>query len=174
MTALYDCTAGRCCLYCAMVRGDLPIYEDPMHWRARPGEQYNCESIQVTISGTTSRHQWACHQLLLNALACSVFWSPPGVVHHCGCRLASLHSENSDLGCRWAPKPHVHLPLQKRVPGSSSFDHAVRASTCIHAMNRLARGRGSLSLGTYGVPTSYIPLKCSYISHLFCDMHNSF
>ena len=75
-----------------------------MHCWARPGEQYNCESIQVTISGTTSKYQWACHQFVPNALACSVFWSPPDVVHHCGCRFASLRWENSNLGCRWAPK----------------------------------------------------------------------
>ena len=54
----------------------------PMHCHARLGEQYNCESIQVTINGNTSRCQWACHQFLLNALAFSVFWSPPNVVHH--------------------------------------------------------------------------------------------
>ena len=95
----------------------------------------------------------ACHQFVPNALACSVFWSPPDVVHHCGCRFASLRWENSNLGCRWAPKPHEHLPLQRRVPGSFSWDPVVRASAWLHVMNRLSRGCGSL--------TSYIPLKCS-------------
>ena len=70
----------------------------PMHCRARLGEQYNCDSIQVTINGDTSRCQWACHQFLLNALAFSVFWSPPDVVHHWGCRLASLHRGSSTPG----------------------------------------------------------------------------
>ena len=31
------------------------------------------ENIQLTIRGTTLRSQRACHQVLLNALACSVF-----------------------------------------------------------------------------------------------------
>ena len=128
-----------------------------MHCWARPGVQYHCESIQLTISGTTSRWQWACHQLILNALACSVFWSPPDVIHHWWCRLASLHWESSNLGCPWARKPHVQLPLQRLVLGSFYRDHAVRASTCLQGT--VARGRGSLSLGTYDAPTSYMPLK---------------
>ena len=63
-----------------------------MHCCARPGEQYNCESIQATISGDTSRCQWAC-AISFNSMPwpASVFWSPPDVVHHWGCRLPSLH-----------------------------------------------------------------------------------
>ena len=114
-----------------------------MHCWARPGVQYHCESIRLTISGTTVRSQWACHQVLLNALACSVFWSPPDVVHHWGCRLASLHWEISNLRCPWAPKPHVHLPVQRLVLGSFHWDRAVRASTGFQVMTRLASGRGS-------------------------------
>ena len=41
-------------------------------------------------------------------------------------------------------------------------------------MTRLARGRGSLSLGTYDAPTSCMSLKCYLLSHLSCDMRNSF
>ena len=36
----------------------------PTHCHARLGEKYNCDSIQVTINGATSRCQWACHQCL--------------------------------------------------------------------------------------------------------------
>ena len=78
VTAFYDCTAGRCCLYRAMVRGDLQYFKLP------------CTVGQSRVCSTTLRCQWACHQFLLNALACSVFWSPPDVVHP-QCRLASLH-----------------------------------------------------------------------------------
>ena len=124
-TAWSDHTAGRCCLSRVMMRGDLLIVGYPMHSGARLGEQYSCESSDVTINGATSRSQWACHQFLLNALACSVFWSPPEAVHHWGCRLASLHRENSNPGCSWAPKPYVHLPIQRLALGSPSWDPAV-------------------------------------------------
>ena len=83
----------------------------PMHCRARLGEQYNCDSIQVTINGDTSRCQWACHQFLLNALAFSVSWSPPYVVHHWGCRLASLH--------RGSNTPEAPGRLAIRAPASA-------------------------------------------------------
>ena len=53
----------------------------PTHCRARLGEQYYCDSIQVTINGATSRCQWACHQCLPNTLASYMFWSPPIVGH---------------------------------------------------------------------------------------------
>ena len=49
-----------------------------------------------------------------------------------------------------------------------------RAATCLHAKTRLARGRGSLSLGTYDAPTSCIPPKCYKMPYLFCDMHSLF
>ena len=62
-------------------------------------KQYDCESIQVAISGDTSRCKWACHQYQLNGLACSGLLNPPDVVHHWGCRLASLRWRSSDLGC---------------------------------------------------------------------------
>ena len=39
--------------------------------------QYQCDSIQVTIHGATSRCQGACHQCLPNTLASDIFWSPP-------------------------------------------------------------------------------------------------
>ena len=109
VTAVYDCTAGCCCLFGAMVRGDLPIFQDPMHcWAKGPGVQHHCESIQLTISGTTLRCQWACHQFLLNALACSLFWSPPDVVHHWGCRLASLHwFQWHAVNFLWKPWSHM-------------------------------------------------------------------
>ena len=106
--------------------------------------------------------------------ACSVFWSPPDVVHHWGCRLASLHWEISNLRCSWAPKPHVHLPVQRLVLRSFHRDRAVRASTGLHGMTRLACGRGSLSLGTYDAPTSCMSLKCYLLSHLSGGVHNSF
>ena len=80
--SLYDYTAGRCCLYRAMVRMIYLYVVYPTHCHARLGEQYNCDSIQVTINGATSRCQSACHQCLLNTLASYVFWSPPIVVHH--------------------------------------------------------------------------------------------
>ena len=76
-----------------------------MHCHARLGEQCNCDSIQVTINGATSRCQWACHQCLLNTLTSYVFWSPPIVVHHWGCRLASLHRGSCNPWCPRAPKP---------------------------------------------------------------------
>ena len=40
--------------------------------------------------GATSRCQRACYQSLLNTLASYLFGSPPNVVHHRGCPLASL------------------------------------------------------------------------------------
>ena len=83
----------------------------------------------------------------------------PMWLHHRGCRLASLQWGNSNLGCPWAPKPHVRLPIQRLVLGSFYWDHAVRASSGLHVMTRLARGWGSLSLGTYDAPTSCMPLK---------------
>ena len=67
--SLYDYTAGRCCLYRAMVRVIYLYVLYPTHCHARLGEQYNCDSIQVTINGATSRCQWACHQCLPNTLA---------------------------------------------------------------------------------------------------------
>ena len=36
-----------------------------------------CDSIQVTINGATSRCQGACHLCLPNTLASYMFWSPP-------------------------------------------------------------------------------------------------
>ena len=170
MTVVYYRTAGRCCLYRAKVRGNLPICSDPMHCWARPGVHYHCKSIQLTISGTTSRCQWTCHQLLLNALACSVLWSPPYVIHHWWCRLDGLHWESSNLGCPWAPTPHVHLPTQKQVLGSFYRDDAVKASTCLHE-TRLACGSGSFSLGTYDAPTSYNLSKFIDIRPLLRDAH---
>ena len=147
----------------------------PMHCCARLGEQYSCESIHVTINGDTSRSQWACHQFLLNALACSVFWSPPDVVHHWGCRLASLHRGSSNPGCPWAPKPYVHLPGQRLALGSSpQRSSRGRTATCLHEKTRLASWHGSLSLGTYDAQTSCIPLKRYKMAYLFCEMHNSF
>ena len=44
--------------------------------------QYQCENLQVTIHGATSRCQTVCHQWLPNTLASYLFWSPPIVVHH--------------------------------------------------------------------------------------------
>ena len=116
-----------------------------------------------SISGTSLRWQGACHQFLLNALACSVLWSPPDLrVSSC-----SLHCESSNLGCPWAPEPYVHLLIQRLVLGSFYRDHAVRASTCLHVMTRLARGRSSLSLGTDDAPTSCMLLKLIDIRLLF-------
>ena len=97
---------------------DLPYVVYPTHCHARLGEQYNCDSIQVTINGATSRCQWACHQCLLNTLASYVFWSPPIVVHHWGCGLASLHRGSCNPWCPRAPKPYVHLPAQRKALGS--------------------------------------------------------
>ena len=118
--SLYDYTAGRCCLYRAMVRVIYLYVVYPTHCHARLGEQYNCDSIQVTINGATSRCQWACHQCLLNTLASYVFWSPPIVVHHWGCRLASLHRGSCNPWCPRAPKSYVHLPAQRKALGSLS------------------------------------------------------
>ena len=59
-----DHTAGRCCLYRAMVQVIYPYVVYPTHCHARQGVQYYCDSIQVTINGATSRCQWACHQCL--------------------------------------------------------------------------------------------------------------
>ena len=77
---------------------------------------------------------------------------------------------SSNLGCPWAPKPHVHLPTQKLVLGSFYRDDAVKASTCLHE-TRLACGSGSLSLGTYDAPTSYNLLKFIDIRPLLRDAH---
>ena len=147
----------------------------PMHCRARLGEQYSCESIHVTINGATLRSQWACHQFLLTALAGSVFCTPPDVVLHLGCRLASLHRGSSNPGCPWAHKPYVHLPVQRLALGSPlQRSNWGRAATCLHEKTGLARGRGSVSLGAYDAQTSCIPLKRYKIAYLFCEMHNSF
>ena len=51
-------------LWCEVI---YPYVVYPMHCHARLGEQYNCESIQVTINCDTWRCQRACHQFLLNA-----------------------------------------------------------------------------------------------------------
>ena len=68
----------------------------------------------------------------------------------------------------WAPKPQVHLPIQRLVLGSFHRDHAVRASTCLHG-TRLTRGSGSLSLGTYDAPTSCMPSKLVIMALLFTE-----
>ena len=147
----------------------------PMHCHARLGEQYNCESIQVTVNGDTSSCHWACHQCLLNALAFSVFCSPPNVVHHWGCRLASLHRGSSNLGCPCTPKPYVHLLVQRLALGSPlQRSSRGRAATCLHEKTLLARVHGSLSLGTYDAQTSNIPLKRYKMAYLSCEVHNSF
>ena len=44
----------------------------------------------MAIRGATSRCQRACYQSLLNSLASYLFGSPPNVVHHRDCPLASL------------------------------------------------------------------------------------
>ena len=151
-------------LWCEVI---YQYVEYPMHCCAKPGVQYNCESIQVTISGDTSRCQWACHQFSLNALACSVCWSPPDMVHHWGCRLARFHRGCSNPGCPWAPKPYVHLPVQRLALGSPlQRPSRGRAATCLHEKTRLARGHGSLSLGTYDARTSCIPLKRYQMAYL--------
>ena len=48
----------------------------PTHCHAMLGVQYQCDSIQVTINGATSRCQGACHQCLPNTLASYIFLSP--------------------------------------------------------------------------------------------------
>ena len=76
-------TAGRCCLYRAAVRFDdtnmLTIPRTGVQGRER---NTIASASQVTISGNTSGCKRACHQFPLNALACSVFLSPPDVVLH--------------------------------------------------------------------------------------------
>ena len=96
-----------------------------MHCWARPGEQYNCESIQVTISGTTSRYQWACHQFLLNALACSVFWSPPDVVHIVGAALLAFIEKTAILDAAGRLNPTWTCPYRSeyRAPEIPSWGH---------------------------------------------------
>ena len=68
--------------------------------------------------------------------------------------------EISNLGCPWAPTPHVHLLIQRLVLGSFHWDHAERDSTGLHVMTQPARERGRLSLETYDAPTSCMPLNC--------------
>ena len=116
--SLYDYTAGRCCLYRAMVRVIYLYVVYPTHCHARLGEQYYCDSIQVTIDGATSRCQWACHQCLPNTLASYMFWSPPIVVHHWSSRLACRHRGSCNPWCPRACKPYVHLPAQRKALGS--------------------------------------------------------
>ena len=86
----------------------------PMHCCAKPGVQYNCESIQVTISGDTSRCQWACHQFSLTALACSVCWSLPT---WCAPLANKLHTTETlqdgiplQAACEAPPVRPVHIP----------------------------------------------------------------
>ena len=74
----------------------------------------------MAINGATSRCQRACHQCLLNTLASYLFRSPPNVVHHRGCPLASLHRGCCNLGCPRAPKPYVHPSAQRKAQGSHS------------------------------------------------------
>ena len=144
-------------LWCEVI---YQYVEYPRQSCARLGEQYNGEGIQVTISGDTLMCQWACHQCLLNTLACSVFWNPPDVVHHRGCRLDSFHRGCSDPGCPWVTEPYVHLPVQRLTLGSPLQKPSRGwAAICLHEKTRLARGHGSLSLGTYDAQTSCcIPL----------------
>ena len=105
----------------------------------------------------------------------SMPWPAPYAVHHWGCRLASLRRGSSNPGWIWAPKPYVHLPVQRLALGSPlQRSSRGRAATCLHEKARLARGHGSLSLGTYDAQTSCIPLKCYKIAYLFCEMHISF
>ena len=66
-------------------------------------------------------------------------------------------------------KMGLHLPIQRLVQGFFYKDHAVRASICLHVMIRLARGRGSLSWGTYDALTSCMPLKLIDIIPLLRD-----
>ena len=96
-------------------------------------------------------------------------------MHHWGCRLASLHRGSSNPGCPWAPKPYVHLLVQRLALGSPlQRSSRGRAATCLHEKTRLARVHGSLSLGTYDAQTSCIPLKRYKMAYLSCETHNSF
>ena len=56
---LYDFTAGRCCLYRAMVQVIYQYVVYPTHCHARLGVQYYFDSIQVTINGATSAEESA-------------------------------------------------------------------------------------------------------------------
>ena len=136
-----------------------------MHWCARLDEHYNCESSHVTITGATSRSH---HQFLLNALACSVVWSPPTI--EVAALLAFIE------GVPWAPKPHVHLPIQRLALGSPLLRSSRgRAATCLHAKARLARGRGSWSLGhMMHQQAAYHWNATRWHTFFFCEMHNSF
>ena len=69
------------------------------------------------------------------------------MVHHWGCRLAS---------------PHVHLPVQRLALGSPLH--------CLHEKTRLARGHGSLNLGTYEAQASCTPLERYRMAYL-CRLH---
>ena len=96
----HDCAAERCCLYRAMLRAELP---------------------RSLVNGKFVKG-WC----LLNTLAFYLFRSPPNVVHHRGCPLASLHRGCCNPvhrgccnpGCLRAPKPYVHPSGQRKAQGS--------------------------------------------------------
>ena len=89
----------------------------------------------MAIKGATSRCQRACHQCLLNTLASYLFRSPPNVVHHRGCPLASLHRGCCNPGCPRAPKPYVHPSGQWKAQGSHSRSGGFTAMVCGKLLN---------------------------------------
>ena len=89
----------------------------------------------MAIKGATSRCQRACHQCLLNTLASYLFRSPPNVVHHRGCPLASLHRGCCNPGCPRAPKPYVHPSGQRKAQGSHSRSGGFTAMVCGKLLN---------------------------------------
>ena len=89
----------------------------------------------MAIKGATSRCQRACHQCLLNTLASYLFRSPPNVVHHRGCPLASLHCGCCNPGCPRAPKPYVHPSGQRKAQGSHSRSGGFTAMVCGKLLN---------------------------------------
>ena len=128
--------------------------------------QSYCESIQLTVSGITSGCQWACHQFLLNALACPVFWSPPRWYTIEGAALLAfmrkwhsrmpwaLNPTCTVLLCNWDPSPAI-------IPGDTDLPPCD---------NKKCAWTWQFVLGTCDAPTRCLLVKILGITP-HCDIH---
>ena len=116
---LHNCTAGRCCLYRAILRAELPR------------SLVNCKFVKGWVSNTiATAPRWpsmAPHRGASGrASVYSTPWPPTcsgALPTRCTIEVApllSLHRGCCNPGCPWAPKPYVHPSAQRKAQGSHS------------------------------------------------------
>ena len=105
MMTVYVHTAGRCCLY-RDTRADPLICWLPHALLCKTGWAYNCECIQVTIRGDTSRCKLACHQFLLMPWPAPCSWTLPTL---CFIEVATLSASVEEEAIQDAPGRWSHM-----------------------------------------------------------------